>query len=221
MLRTDVKTELDRQTDTLVALGYADLAGVSEDALRTAATSLADPLAAVAAGTSRAPEPERASFVLVVEPRAACPVSERVPLLRLGGRAGHAEPALRRRRHLRRRGRGPRQRPCTPWWGSSAARSSAASGPSEAARHHRGPRPEHADHRRGARLPARRARGPGEEQVLPHRGLPGHGRAGARPCGSPTGRRTWAGAGENNHHTWLGVASAEGRGSQATRSPVR
>jgi hypothetical protein len=86
MLRTDVKTELDRQTDTLVALGYADLAGVSEHALRTAATSLADPLAAAVPGEPST-APERASFVLVVNP-AAVPASARVPLLDLAGRAG-------------------------------------------------------------------------------------------------------------------------------------
>ena len=40
MPQTDVKTELDRQTDTLVALGYAALAGVTEDTLRDAAAGL-------------------------------------------------------------------------------------------------------------------------------------------------------------------------------------
>ena len=40
MLKTDVKTELDRQTDILVALGYPALAGVTEQTLRDAATAL-------------------------------------------------------------------------------------------------------------------------------------------------------------------------------------
>ena len=75
MPQTDVKTELDRQTDTLVALGYAALAGVTEDALRDAAAGLREPLAG------------HESFVLVVHP-AAVPLSARVPLLSLGGRPG-------------------------------------------------------------------------------------------------------------------------------------
>ena len=75
MPQTDVKTELDRQTDTLVALGYAALAGVPEDTLRDAAAGLREPLAG------------REAFVLVVHP-AAVPLSARVPLLALGVRPG-------------------------------------------------------------------------------------------------------------------------------------
>jgi hypothetical protein len=75
MLGMDVKTELDRQTDTLVTLGYAGLAGVSERTLRAAAMALAEPLE------------EHESFVLVVHP-SAVPISARVPLLALGGRPG-------------------------------------------------------------------------------------------------------------------------------------
>jgi hypothetical protein len=75
MLKTDVKTELDRQTDTLLGLGYAELAGVSEHTLRAAAGALAEPLEG------------RDAFVLVVHP-SAVPISVRVPLLALGGRPG-------------------------------------------------------------------------------------------------------------------------------------
>ena len=75
MLKTDVKTELDRQTDILVALGYPALAGVPEQRLRDAAAALAGPLAPYDA------------FVLVVHPTAV-PLSERVPLLSLDGRPG-------------------------------------------------------------------------------------------------------------------------------------
>ena len=87
MPQTDVKTELDRQTDTLVALGYAALAGVTEDSLRDAAAGLREPLAG------------HDSFVLVVHPAArtalgtgAAPVAGRA--------AGHVEPPLRRRGQL-------------------------------------------------------------------------------------------------------------------------
>jgi hypothetical protein len=79
MLKTDVKTELDRQTDTLLALGYADLAAVPEDALRSAAGSLAEPLEG------------HDAFVLVVHP-AFVPISARVPLLALGARPGTLSP---------------------------------------------------------------------------------------------------------------------------------
>ena len=75
MPQTSVKPELDRQTETLVALGYAALAGVPEETLRDAAGRLAEPLAG------------RDSFALVVHPTAV-PLSARVPLLALGGRPG-------------------------------------------------------------------------------------------------------------------------------------
>ena len=68
-------TELDRQTDNLLRLGYAGLAGVTEETLRGSAAALAGPLAG------------HEDFVLVVHP-AAVPVSARVPLLALGGRPG-------------------------------------------------------------------------------------------------------------------------------------
>jgi hypothetical protein len=75
MLKTDVQTELDRQTDILVALGYPALAGVSDQELRDAVAALAVPLAPYDA------------FVLVVHPRAV-PVSARVPMLSLNERPG-------------------------------------------------------------------------------------------------------------------------------------
>ena len=75
MPMTHVKTELDRQTDTLVELGYADLAGVPDEELRAAAAALVQPLE------------EHDSFVLVVHP-SRVPVSARVPLLALGVRKG-------------------------------------------------------------------------------------------------------------------------------------
>ncbi len=78
LLATELDTELARQADVLVDLGYP------ED-VRTAAEMLLAPLRdrleAVVV------EPARASFVLVPGP-AAQPVSERVPLLSLGGRPG-------------------------------------------------------------------------------------------------------------------------------------
>lgn len=71
--------ELTRQTDVLVALGYPAL-------VRTATASLRDPLRA-RLGDEVQSAPEGASFVLVPG-RAVLPVSTRVPMLRLGDRAG-------------------------------------------------------------------------------------------------------------------------------------
>jgi hypothetical protein len=71
--------ELARQTDALVGLGYPDR-------LRKAADALRDGLRA-RVGDEVVSEPSRASFVLVPGP-SVLPVSERVPLLRLGDRAG-------------------------------------------------------------------------------------------------------------------------------------
>jgi hypothetical protein len=69
--------ELDRQTDVLVALGYPALAGLDEQVFRKAAEALREPLT----------EYGGASFVLVPG-RPLVPVSARVPLLSLDGRAG-------------------------------------------------------------------------------------------------------------------------------------
>jgi hypothetical protein len=68
-------TELTRQTDVLVGLGYPGLAKVPEPELRAAAARLEGPLAAYD------------DFVLVVHP-SVVPISARVPLLSLGGRPG-------------------------------------------------------------------------------------------------------------------------------------
>jgi hypothetical protein len=71
--------ELDRQTDVLVALGYPDR-------LREQAASLHDALRA-RVGDEVVSEPSRASFVLVPG-RSVLPVPERVAMLRLGERPG-------------------------------------------------------------------------------------------------------------------------------------
>ena len=71
--------ELARQTDALVSLGYPDR-------LRAEAEALRDRLRA-RLGDEVVSEPARASFVLVPGP-SVLPVSERVPLLRLGERDG-------------------------------------------------------------------------------------------------------------------------------------
>jgi hypothetical protein len=71
--------ELARQTDILLGLGYPDR-------LRKGAEALRDRLRA-RLGDEVVSEPSRASFVLVPG-RSVRPVSERVPLLRLGERTG-------------------------------------------------------------------------------------------------------------------------------------
>ena len=76
-------TELDRQTDNLLQLGYADLAGVTDEVLRESAAALDEPLA------------RHEDFVLVVHP-AAVPVSARVPLLTLDTRSGARSGTLSR-----------------------------------------------------------------------------------------------------------------------------
>jgi hypothetical protein len=70
-----IAAELTRQTDVLLGLGYARLAQVPETDLRLAADGLAPALASYD------------DFVLVVHP-SAVPVSARVSLLSLDGRAG-------------------------------------------------------------------------------------------------------------------------------------
>jgi hypothetical protein len=71
--------ELTRQTDVLVGLGYPEQ-------VRTEAKALLDPLRARLGDTVES-EPAGASFVLVPGP-SILPVSARVPMLRLGERAG-------------------------------------------------------------------------------------------------------------------------------------
>ncbi|WP_028652341.1 DUF5701 family protein [Nocardioides halotolerans] len=71
--------ELARQAEVLVGLGYPDH-------LRAEAKALLDPLRD-RLGDEVASEPAHASFVLVPGP-SVLPVSQRVPMLRLAGRAG-------------------------------------------------------------------------------------------------------------------------------------
>jgi hypothetical protein len=71
--------ELARQADVLVSLGYPE-------AVRAGAGALLEPLRA-RLGDEVGAEPARASFVLVPG-RSVLPVSQRVPMLRLGERTG-------------------------------------------------------------------------------------------------------------------------------------
>jgi hypothetical protein len=75
----ELSDELTRQADVLVGLGYPER-------LRTAATALSNPLRSLL-GDEVVVKPESASFVLVPG-RSVLPVSERVPMLRLGDRQG-------------------------------------------------------------------------------------------------------------------------------------
>ena len=69
--------ELDRQTDVLVELGYPALAGLDEHVFRKAAEALREPL-----------EEYGGALFVLVPGRSLVPVSARVPLLSLDGRAG-------------------------------------------------------------------------------------------------------------------------------------
>src|SRR6478735_3101691 len=85
-MTSHVDAELDRQIDTLVALGYPALAGVPEARFRDLVEPLRGPLRAAVTGDPT-PSRERAPFVLVVN-RTLVPVSARVELITLGGRPG-------------------------------------------------------------------------------------------------------------------------------------
>jgi len=89
---TRIDTELDRQLDTLVELGYPALAGLTEQAFRAAGEALRQPLEHSVLGTPSA-RPEGATFVIVVN-RSLVPVTARVPLLSLGDRSGTLSPHL-------------------------------------------------------------------------------------------------------------------------------
>jgi hypothetical protein len=78
--------EIDRQTDTLVALGYPALAGLSAPGLRALVEPLRASLAAHVTGDPT-PTTPRAPFVLVVN-RTLVPASARIELVSLGGRPG-------------------------------------------------------------------------------------------------------------------------------------
>jgi hypothetical protein len=81
-----VDSEIDRQTDTLVALGYPALAGLSPRGLRALVEPLRASLAAHVTGDPT-PSTSRAPFVLVVN-RTLVPASARIELVSLGGRPG-------------------------------------------------------------------------------------------------------------------------------------
>ena len=82
--------------------------------------------------------------------------------------------------------------------------------PAEAAVTHRGPRPEHAHDRGGAGLPARVPEALEKNKCF-HTGA-SRGTDRRVPALWISDRAPHLGwCWENNHHTWLGVASAEGR----------
>jgi hypothetical protein len=82
----EIGIELGRQADTLVELGYPALAGMALPDFRAAIDALGGPLerAVVAPPDARGPG---AAFVLVVN-RSLVPATKRVSLLSLGGRPG-------------------------------------------------------------------------------------------------------------------------------------
>ena len=204
MPQTDVKTELDRQTDTLVALGYAALAGVTEDALRGRRRR---------ARASR--WPGTTSFVLVVHPAARTAVGTGAAAVARRP-AGDAEPALRRRGQ--RSGDVVDVPDALVYAVTGVERGEEFCGvrPSEAAPVIEG---------RGRSM-LTIAEGFGflhahpealEKNKCFHAGATrGSDAPGARRSGSPTGRRTWAGAGGTT--TTPGSASPPPRrGSRAER----
>jgi hypothetical protein len=83
---TDTDTELDRQTDVLVGLGYPTLAALSESDFRDLVEPLREPLR-TAVADDPAPTAGHAPFVVVVN-RTLVPVSARVELVTLNGRPG-------------------------------------------------------------------------------------------------------------------------------------
>ena len=83
----DVDTELDRQRDTLVRLGYPAIAGLSEAELDADIDDLRVALSAVAGSRVEPPTPGRVPFVLVV-PATLAPATATMPLTTLRGRAG-------------------------------------------------------------------------------------------------------------------------------------
>lgn len=63
---TDVESEFDRQMATIRRLGYADIAGISEQALTEAADTLRTDVVTRVGSTVVTAAPARAAFVLVV-----------------------------------------------------------------------------------------------------------------------------------------------------------
>ncbi len=86
MMTITLDAEIDRQIDTLVALDYPALAGVSEDGLYAFVEPLREPLRAAVTGDPT-PTAQHAPFVLVVN-RTLVPVSARVELISLRGKPG-------------------------------------------------------------------------------------------------------------------------------------
>ena len=86
MTHPSTDTELDRQTDVLVGLGYPTLAALSESDFRDLVEPLREPLR-TAVADDPAPTAGHAPFVVVVN-RTLVPVSARVELVTLNGRPG-------------------------------------------------------------------------------------------------------------------------------------
>jgi hypothetical protein len=86
MSHASTDTELDRQTEVLIDLGYPALAGLSESGFRDLVEPLRAPLRD-AVTADPAPTPAHAPFVVVVN-RTLVPVSARVELVALKGRPG-------------------------------------------------------------------------------------------------------------------------------------
>ncbi len=81
-----IDTEIDRQTQTLVDLGYAERAALTEAAFRDLVEPLRQPLRESVTGDPT-PTPGHAPFVLVVN-STLVPASGRVELIELRGRPG-------------------------------------------------------------------------------------------------------------------------------------
>ena len=180
--------ELTRQTDVLVALGYP------EHGARTEAEALASPLRARLGDEVGRRNPSgrrscwsRAARVLPVSGAGADAPARRP--------AGHAEPALRRRRHLPRRSSTSPTAPVYAVVGVERGEEFCGVRPAEAAVSIADRGRTHADHGGGAGLPARRARRPWRRTSASTPAPRAAPTGGCRRCGSPTGRRTWAGAG--------------------------
>jgi hypothetical protein len=82
----EVGIEIDRQLEILVGLGYPGLARTPQSQFRDAVDALREPLEELVVGAPLTLT-QRAAFVLVVN-GALVPVTKRVPLLALGGRPG-------------------------------------------------------------------------------------------------------------------------------------
>lgn len=84
---TDATSEFDRQLATIRSLGYADIAGISEQVLTDAADALRAEVVTRVGSTVVTATPARAAFVLVV-PATLVPAARSMPLTSLRGRSG-------------------------------------------------------------------------------------------------------------------------------------